>query len=52
MHEEIRFSTAALRQVLSYSVLPVPQVDVRFLTAINEAFFSMLAQRMENGRSS
>lgn len=52
MHEEIRFSTAALREVLSYSVLPVPQVDVRFLTAINEAFFSMLAQRMENGRSS
>lgn len=50
MHEEIRFSTENLRQVLPYGVWPVPQVDARFLTMINRAFFGMLAERMENGR--
>lgn len=50
MHEEIRFSTENLRQVLPYTTWPVVQVDARFLTKINRAFFGMLAERMENGR--
>ena len=50
MHEEIRFSTANLRQVLPFTMWPAPQVDARFLTTINRAFFGMLAERMENGR--
>lgn len=50
MHEEIRFSTANLRQVLPFTTWPAPQVDARFLTAINREFFGMLAERMENGR--
>ncbi len=50
MHEEIRFSTANLRQILPYATWPAPQVDARFLTTINRAFFGMLAERIENGR--
>ncbi|MEM7119251.1 MAG: SDR family oxidoreductase [Chloroflexota bacterium] len=52
MHEEIRFSTKALRQVLPHHDFPNPTIDEAFLRTINQAFFDQLEERLsKNGRS-
>lgn len=52
MHEEIRFSTKVLRQVLPHDDFPNPNIDETFLTIINQAFFTQLEKRLsKNGRS-